>query len=141
VKIRSARLEDYKNIISLYNGFVGSERYSKFDNDSFEKVLKSPNNFIFVAEDEEKLIGFATFSVRIVVRYPRPIAEIDELFVLSEYRKQGVGKLLFIEIEKKAKELNCYRIFIETHYDHKVAHKFYEALGYKNYGYHFIKNL
>jgi GNAT superfamily N-acetyltransferase len=65
----------------------------------------------------------------------------DNRIYFSEYRKKGLGKKLMGEVEKKAKSLHCYRLFIESHYDHKQTHKFYEALGYTNYGYHFIKNL
>jgi GNAT superfamily N-acetyltransferase len=75
------------------------------------------------------------------VRYPKLIAELDELFVNTHYRKNGIGKEFMQKIEDKSKELDCYRIFIESHYDHKGAHVFYESLGYTNYGYHFIKNL
>ncbi len=139
--IREAREADYNELLNLYNTFVGNDRYSKHDNDSFKIVLKDPNNYIFVEEENGKLIGFVTFSIRNVVRYPRPIAELDELFVAQEYRKHGIGKKFMQRVEEVAKERNCYRMFIESHYDHKTAHKFYEGLGYKNYGYHFIKNL
>ncbi len=141
MQIRSANNNDYAELMKLYNGFVDSDRYSKHNNDSFKKVIKNPKNFVFVAEDKGSLIGFATFSVRDVIRYPKQIAELDEMFVLPTYRQKGVGKQLMEKVEEKAKELNCYRIFIESHYDHKAAHKFYKALGYTNYGYHFIKNL
>jgi len=127
--------------MSLYNLFVGQDRYSAHENDSFSRVIQNPNNFVFVAEDKDQLIGFATFSIRDVIRYSKPIAELDELFVLEEYREKGIGKQLMEKIEDIAKEKGCHRIFIESHYDHKAAHKFYEKLGYKNYGYHFIKNL
>lgn len=139
--IRKAYEADYKGLMQLYNDFVGYDRYSNYDNDSFKKVFVNPNNFIFVAEDNDKLIGFATFSIRNVIRYPKQIAELDELFVLQSYREKGIGKKLMQHVEEKAKELDCYRIFIESHYDHKTAHKFYEGLGYTNYGYHFIKDL
>jgi len=139
--IREAKQSDYRELMDLYNLFVDEDRYSKHDNDSFIKVLGNQNNFIFVAEDSGKLVGFITFSVRDVVRYPKPIAELDELFVSPGYRQKGVGKMLMEQIEDKAKELDCYRMYIESHYDHKTAHVFYEKLGYTNYGYHFIKNL
>lgn len=141
MKIRKAELEDYAQIMSLFNQFVGSDRYSKNDNDSFGKVLRSSNNYVFVAQDNDSLIGFVTFSVRNVIRYPKPIAELDELFVSPKYRKIGLGRQLVKKTEQLAKELNCYRVYVESHYDHKEAHKFYETLGYKNYGFHFIKNL
>lgn len=141
MKIRRTKESDYEQLMQLYNGFVGADRYSDHKHDGFKKVLKNPNNFIFVAEDSGKLIGFATFSVRDVVRYFKPIAELDEIFVLPEYRQKGVGKKLMEEIEKSAKEADCYRIFIESHYEAKAGHKFYEALGFTNYGYHFIKDI
>ena len=141
MSIRKVKQEDYEELMALYNGFVGEDRYSKHDNDSFEKVLGSPNNHIFVAEEDEKIIGFVTFSIRDVVRYPKPIAELDELFVGIPYQKKGVGHKLMKQVEKAAKKRNCYRMFIESAYRHESAHKFYEKLGYKNYGSHFIKNL
>lgn len=139
--IRSATEEDYSELMQLYNLFVEEDRYSTYKNDSFGKVLKSPTNFIFVAEENGKLIGFVTFSVRNVIRYSRQIAELDEIFVLSEYREKNIGKQLMEKVEEKAKKLDCFRIYIESAYDKESAHKFYEAIGYKNNGYHFKKNL
>ncbi|MFA5886720.1 MAG: GNAT family N-acetyltransferase [Patescibacteria group bacterium] len=141
MNIRKVSQSDYRELMSLYNLFVGEDKYSKHDNDSFSRVLDSQSNFVFVTEDLGKLIGFASFSIRSVIRYPKPIAELDEIFVRPEYRQKGVGKMLMQQIEDKAKELDCYRLFIESHYDHKAAHLFYESLGYTNYGYHFIKNI
>jgi len=139
--IREVKKSDYKDLMGLYNGFVDSDRYSKFDNDSFEKVRKSENNFIYVAEYNKELVGFVSFSVRLVIRYPKPIAELDELYVVPAFRRKSVGKMLMYKVLSKAKELNCHRLFIETHYEHEAAHKFYENLGFTNYGYHFIKDL
>lgn len=139
--IRRAKGEDYENLMVLYNQFVGQERYSDFENDSFEKVLQSPTNFIFVAEEMRALVGFVTFSVRNVVRYPKPIAELDEIFVAPGYQKRGIGRLLMQEVENEARNLGCYRLYIETAYKHEPAHGFYKNLGYTNYGYHFYKDL
>jgi (aminoalkyl)phosphonate N-acetyltransferase len=141
MQIRQATESDYSQVMRLYNGLVGNDRYSRQDNDSFGQVIKNPRNFIYVAEENDTLIGFASFSIRDVIRYPKPIAELDELFIDPTERKKGIGKKLMQAIEEKAKELNCYRVFIESQYQHKDGHAFYEALGYTNYGYHFIKNL
>ena len=141
MEIRQAKKTDYKKLMGLYNDFVGSDRYSSLDNDSFDKVLENNNNYVYVVEENGELVGFASFSVRDVIRYLKPIAELDELFVSEKYRKQGLGRMLMEEVEKQAKTLDCYRIFIESHYNHKAAHSFYESLDYTNYGYHFIKDL
>ena len=141
MQIRKAVESDYVSLMELYNEFVGSDRYSHHDNDSFRTVLHSPHNFIYVVEVDEKLIGFASFSVRHVVRYPKPIAELDELFIDPSYRKQGIGRKLMNQVEEKARDLGCHRAYIESNYKYKEGHAFYESLGYTNYGYHFLKNL
>ena len=139
--VRKATQEDYEELVILLNGFVEEDRYSKHDNDSIKEVLNSSSNFLFVAEDESKIVGFASVSVRRVIRYPRPIAELDELYVSPESRKQGVGKLLMSKVIEQVRSENCYRLYIESAYKHEIAHKFYESLGFTNYGYHFMKNL
>jgi len=141
MQIRQAIDSDYAPLMELYNEFVETDRFSSHNNDSFSRVIKNPHNFVYVVEEGGKLIAFAAFSVRDVIRYPRPIAELDELFVSAHHRKKGIGSKLMEQIEKKAKELNCHRIFIESHYDRKAAHAFYEALDYLNYGHYFIKDL
>jgi len=141
MQIRKSEASDYTQLMQLYNLLVGEDRYSQHDNDSFKKVLTSDNNYIFVAEEEGKLVGFATMSIRYIVRYPRPIAQLEELFVLELYRQHGIGRQFIEEVEKIARVHDCYRIYIESGYKHKPAHTFYEKVGYTNYGVHFLKNL
>ena len=139
--IREALSQDRTRLMELYNEFVGSDRYSRYDYDSFEKTLADPNCYIYVGEEDNQVIGFITFSVRNVVRYPKPIAEGDELYVMPQYRGKGYGKQLMQHIIDKAKSLNCHRLFLESNYKHETAHKMYESMGFTNYGYHFIMDL
>lgn len=141
MKIRLAKLSDYEELMTLYDLFIKTDRYSKHTNDSFKNVLENSTSFIYVAEDKNKLVGLATFSIRSVVRFPQPIAQLDELFVLEQYRKHGIGKSFIDVLETKAKELNCCNIYIESRSDLKPAHQFYENLGYKKSGYYFKKVL
>ena len=141
MKIRKAKESDYEELMKLYNIFVGEDRYSRHDNDSFKKVLDLRDSYILVAEQEGEAIGFVTFSVRTVVRYPKPIAELDELFVVEEFRKHGVGGMLIEEVENAAKERQCYRVYIGSADRFETAHTFYVGQGYTKYGYHFYKNL
>jgi GNAT superfamily N-acetyltransferase len=141
MNIRPAVKDDYERVMEMYNDFVGEDLYSRHDNDSFQQVIDSRSNYFYVAEVSGELVGFASLSVRNVVRYPIPIAELDELYVAPKQRQHGVGKELMLKVEGIAKEQNCYRVYIESNYRFPTAHKFYEGIGYTNYGYHFIKNL
>src|SRR5437899_1778742 len=139
ITIRQATQGDYGELMVLYNKFAEKNLYSQHDHDSFKEVLKNTSNHMYVAEDAGKIIGFAFFSTRFVVRYPKHIMQLEELFVLDSYRKQGVGGRLMEVMEEKAKDLDCYNIYIESSMKRKEAHKFYEDLGYKKSGYYFKK--
>jgi len=141
ILIRKATKEDYASLMVLYNLFVGQDRYSKHTGDSFNSVLTNSSNRIFVAEDNSTLIGFITVSFRRVIRYPKPIAELDELFVKEEFRKKGIGKLLLDSVFKESKKRDCYRLYIESTYTHTTTHLFYKNNGFTEYGLHFYKNL
>ncbi len=141
ILIRKARKEDYATLMDLYNEFVGEDRYSKHSFDSFPAVLTNSSNRIFVADKKDVLIGFATVSFRRVVRYPKLISELDELYVKEEYRKVGVGKRLLDAVVSESKKRDCYRIYIESGYAQTAAHAFYKQQGFTEYGLHFIKTL
>lgn len=141
VTIREAKLDDYEKLLKLYADFVKEDRYAYHDNDSFKNVLESDSSFLYVAEAESKLIGFIVFSTRFVVRFPRKILQVDELFVAEDVRKHGVGQRLLEVAEEKARDLNCGRIYIESGIKRTGAHTFYEVMGYENGGYYFKKTL
>jgi GNAT superfamily N-acetyltransferase len=139
MKVRKAIKEDYKEIMRLYGDFIETDRFKKLGNDSFEKILDSPTNFIFVAEEGSRLAGLITASSRLVIRYPIPILQVDEFYVDPSYQRHGVGGKLMLEIENIARENGIERIYIESSYKHTLGHKFYEKHGYKNSGYYFLK--
>lgn len=125
--------------MALYADFVEDDRFSKPNSDSFQKVIASKDNFVLVAEKDSKLAGFITASKRLVIRYPAPIMQVDELYVDPAFRRHGVGGQLIREVEKLAAENNCRRVYIESDYKHMLGHRFYEKHGYQNRGYHFLK--
>lgn len=110
MNIRLAKLSDYAQVMALYNLFVGDNRYQKPGDDSFKEVISSNTGFIHVAEAEGRIVGYASFSIRSVVRYPQPIAELDELFVHEDFRRHGTGKLLMeavITYARKQGAIGC----------------------------------
>src|SRR5437762_382465 len=138
MKIRRAGKADYNAVMELYNGLVGEDRYSGHDQDSYHLVLDSLQHGIFVADDDGRIVGVASVSIRQIVRYTRPVAELDELYVDPEARSHGIGRALMEIVEDFSREHDCYRLYIESAYQHDEGHKFYEHLGYKNSGYQFM---
>ena len=67
--------------------------------------------------------------------------ELDNIIVLEKYRSQGIGKLMFDFLEKKAKEQQCNMLSLDSYTNNFSAHKFFYNEGYAPRGFHFIKLL
>ena len=67
--------------------------------------------------------------------------ELDNIIVREKYRSQGVGKLMFDFLEKKAKEQQCNMLSLDPYTNNFSAHKFFYNEGYAPRGFHFIKLL
>lgn len=136
--IRKATKDDYKEIIPLYGDFVENpKRYENPDNDSFLKFIETPGSFMDVVVSDGKIIAFVTYITRLVVRYPKPILEVEELYVHPDFRRHGLGKRLMEHVLKYAKSVPCQYIFLASDKQRTEAHKFYKALYFDEYAYHF----
>jgi GNAT superfamily N-acetyltransferase len=67
--------------------------------------------------------------------------ELDNIIVREKYRSQGVGKLMFDFLEKKAKEQQCNMLSLDSYTNNFNAHKFFYNEGFAPRGFHFIKLL
>ena len=136
--IRPAKPTDYKEVIDLYADFVNQpDRYKNFNNDSYNQALKQPNFWFLLAVKDNQVIGFITFSKRWVVRYPKPIIEVEEFFVSPNQRRQHTGTQLMGQVISLAKKENCHYIFLASSKDRLPAHQFYKSMNFDEYAFHY----
>ena len=142
IKLRKATKKDYKRVLKLFADFVEQpNRYKNFNNDSFMKVLKEPDSSIILAEKAKRIVGFIVFSKRFVVRYPKPIVEIEEFYVSPKHRRQSIGRKLMEYILAFAKKEKCQYVFLGSDKKRKIAHHFYKALNFDEYAFHYRQKL
>ncbi len=67
--------------------------------------------------------------------------ELDNVIIREQYRSKGVGDFLFDAAKKKAQELNCTILALDSYTDNFKAHKFFYNHGYVPRGFHFINVL
>lgn len=68
--------------------------------------------------------GFSTFEAS-------PIINIHDFAVLSEYRRQGVGRQLLEAIQRKARNMKCCRLTLEVRSDNIAAQQLYKQFGFE----------
>lgn len=67
--------------------------------------------------------------------------EIDNIVVSEKTRSKGVGKMMVEFIEKKARELGCNMVALDSYTTNFKAHKFFYNQGFTPKGFHFIQVL
>ncbi|ATP55507.1 GNAT family N-acetyltransferase [Pedobacter ginsengisoli] len=110
ITLRVAEREDCTRLLELINELAIYERapeevtvtLDEFTEAGFgeNKVWKA-----FVAEDNDKIVGFALYYVRYST-WKGSRLYLEDFIVTEECRGKGVGKLLFETVVKEAKEKN-----------------------------------
>ena len=67
--------------------------------------------------------------------------ELDNIVVSKTQRSQGIGKLLFDFLHKKALENDCTMLSLDSYTTNFKAHKFFYKEGFAPKGFHFINIL
>lgn len=94
-------------------------------------ILENPNNILFVAEVENKVVGMVRLKLdddEIADEY----AYLGSLYVDAAYRGQGIAKALIESAEKYVLEQGGKKaIFLEVYASLSNVVKLYKSLGYK----------
>ena len=96
----------------------------------FNKITNIRN--VIVCYVDDKTIGCGAFK-----QYDQKKAEIKRMYVLPEFRGQGIGVAILKELELWAAELNFSECILETGKKQPEAIRLYQKAGYtitKNYG-------
>lgn len=83
-------------------------------------------NIAYMVDDKIAGVCLATIKDRI-----EKSIYIDDIFVLEEFRHQGIATRLYKQIESIAKDIEAKRIDLTVWQFNKSAMKFYESLGMK----------
>ncbi|MFY0741269.1 GNAT family N-acetyltransferase [Solibacillus silvestris] len=136
VIIRKMHVEDIPQVQDVakkswnatYEGIIPFEIQEKFlkvayNNDRMKQRLE--RSFLFVAEIDSNVVGFANFS---------PVndegkAELGAIYLYPEYQGKGIGSAL---LQKGINELEgVVEIYINVERDNEIGKSFYDAKGFQ----------
>lgn len=121
----------------LFNLIQGLAKYEKLSHavtgnpQQLEKHLFSSPQYIeaILAEYPGKVVGFALFFANYSTFLTKPGIYLEDLFVLPEYRRQGIGKALLAKVAEIAVERNCGRLEWSVLDWNQSAQAFYRQMG------------
>ena len=118
-----------------YHKLAWNDTFSDFQADEELKNLEKNHAEIFMAYDNDKIIGMVVISIPdkpqtvIKMHVPTIDGKIELLYVDENYRKQGVGKMLLQFGESRLKAKGCNYISLEV-MPINDAYMMYKHFGY-----------
>jgi RimJ/RimL family protein N-acetyltransferase len=111
--------------------FEPDERLSTIreQRDEIREIISRDNQTIFVAEKDGQLIGYLTACGGRYQRNRQTIYIITG--ILQGYTSQGIGTMLFEEMERWAKEKEIHRLELTVMVHNEAALAFYKKMGFE----------
>jgi GNAT superfamily N-acetyltransferase len=132
--IRPAVANDVKAIFNLICALAAYEKLTHLvtgDSQALGKHLFGEKPYIeaLVAEVEQSIVGFALFFPNYSTFLTKPGIYLEDIFVLPDYRGQGIGKALLIAVAKIAVARDAGRLEWSVLDWNQPAINFYEKMG------------
>jgi PhnO protein len=140
VTIRATEAADIEALADLMTQLGYETRASEMQM-RMEAILADKHYVTFVAVSKGKVCGMIGTFTCYSYEHNSPSGRILVLVVSEKMRRRGVGHALIAAAEKDLAQKNISRIAVNTRFERKEAHKFYEKAGYKRNGFRFVKEL
>ncbi len=117
-------IKEFANYVRLSDEVAATE-------ETLRETLFGPRRYaeVLLARLDERPVGFAIFFHNFSTFLGKPGIYLEDLFVLPEFRSQGIGKAFLIHLARLAIERGCGRFEWSVLDWNKSAIAFYKRLG------------
>jgi GNAT superfamily N-acetyltransferase len=146
IEIRNSTMDDLEEIQALsalltkqefeYNSNIDlSWPFSEDHKKTYAQFIDQENFISLVACLDDKIIGYLVGYIQesSISRSARNIANLDNMFILQEFRRQGVGSMLVKRFFSWAKLCNVDTVAVGAFVPNEKAVSFYKKNGFKPY--------
>jgi N-acetylglutamate synthase-like GNAT family acetyltransferase len=140
VRIRAAEAADVDALADLMTQ-LGYETRAAEMQMRMEAIRADKHYATFVAVSKGKVCGMIGTFTCYSYEHNSPSGRILALIVSDKMRGRGVGHALIAAAEKDLAQKNIRRVAVNTRFERKDAHQFYEKAGYARNGFRFVKEL
>jgi len=123
----------------LFNGFLdsldslrkASDLNPKMAEKIFNEISENPNQVIYVAVKDSKVIGSTTIVIeQKFIHMGGKVGHIEDVVVAKEFQGKGVGQKIVKLLLEYAQKRGCYKTILDCS-DELIP--FYERIGFKRY--------
>ena len=130
VHTRPAEMSDQPRVFDLIEQLTGETITSSWQT-VFESHLRRERGAVVVAENDDGILGIATVSYNMTIRYGGEYCELEELIVDDSARGLNLGRILVQRTIDDARLRGCAEIGLYLVPSTEGNRGFYEKLGFE----------
>ncbi|MBD2187492.1 GNAT family N-acetyltransferase [Pseudanabaena mucicola] len=134
INFRLAQFIDIDPLMELVQEFYQFEKIKLDDNviKAFTALLSDEQlGLIWLICDRNRPIGYVALTFFFSMEYHGRCGLVDELYIRSDYRGQGIGKQVFILIEEYLRSQNMRSLSLVVDHWNSPAEALYTKLGFR----------
>src|SRR5665647_88521 len=129
--IEKVKAETFDDFLGLINKLAEYEKLASPTEEAKKRLRRDclsdkPKYEAFIGKVGDKPVSYFIYFFTYSSFLALPTLFIEDIFVIKEYRRQGVGKKMFDFLKETAKREGCGRIEFTVLKWNKSAQKFYE---------------
>lgn len=131
MKIRPFERRDTRDFVGLVRGLAAYEKLKPPTPAACRRLVADIGRRlrVLLCEVEGKKVAYAIYFFTYSSFLARPTLYLEDLFVLPEYRRHGIGKKFFDALRRVARREKCGRMEWMVLDWNKSAIRFYDTLG------------
>ena len=145
MRVRAARRDDFDGVTRLLEALGRPAVTEATEADAraiYEQQIVQPDTHHIVIEDRDgAVVAFASMHFRGRLNQVSEEAWIPDLIVDERARRQGLGRMLLDEAERRARERGCHALTLESGYQRAEAHHMYRQFRMRDVAKAFYKPL
>lgn len=141
MNVRAFCMDDTLDVCRLINSELGYAVTCEDLKMRISQMLEEKDYLIFVAVDDEKIIGFIGLQVGFALEITGKVMRMIALAVACDFQGQGIGSALVEEAEKYAQGNGVSVISVNSSLKREKAHRFYEKHSFYKKGFSFCKQI
>jgi GNAT superfamily N-acetyltransferase len=105
------------------------------------ETMKDEGTVVEILEDDGTAVGYIWMTFTNVPDYDVTIAEVEDIIVVADHRRRGIGLEVLAHMEGIARDRGATVLRSDTGIENVVAQRLHEKFGFKPYRIHYEKLL
>lgn len=127
LKLGKDDLEQFTALIKLFEDVFEMKDFSMPSSDHLQKLLAKKDFFVFVATQNDQIVGGLTAYVLEQYYSEKPLAYIYDLAVDTQFQRRGIGRQLITAINEFCTEKGFEEVFVQADRVDDYALDFYRS--------------